>query len=52
MRTAKLEPAPGDIQTDNHLAVPGSATNWQIDFHNTKTGTDIVSSAMAVRKGD
>jgi len=34
------------------LAVPGSATNWQIDFYNTKTGTDLVSSIMAVRKGD
>ena len=34
------------------LTIPGSATNWEIDFYNTKTGTDIVSSTMVTRKGD
>jgi hypothetical protein len=34
------------------LAVPGSAANWQVDFYDTKTGTDIVSSNMIARKGD
>jgi hypothetical protein len=34
------------------LTVPGSATNWKIDFYNTKTGTDIVSSTTVTQKGD
>ena len=34
------------------LTVPGTATNWQVDFYDTKTGTDIVSSSKVVRKGD
>jgi hypothetical protein len=34
------------------LTVPGSVANWKIDFYNTKTGTDIVSSTMVARKGD
>ena len=32
------------------LTVPGSAANWKIDFYNTKTGTDIVSSTRGTRK--
>ena len=34
------------------LTVPGSAADWMIEFYDTKTGTDIVGSTMAVRKGD
>jgi hypothetical protein len=34
------------------LTVPGTTANWKIDFYNTKTGTDIVSSTMVTRKGD
>jgi hypothetical protein len=34
------------------ITVPGTATNWKIDFYNTKTGTDIVSSTMVTRKGN
>jgi hypothetical protein len=33
------------------LSVPGSAADWKIDFYNTKTGTDIVGSALATRHG-
>jgi hypothetical protein len=34
------------------LTVPGTDANWKIDFYHTKTGTDIVSSAMVTREGD
>jgi len=34
------------------ITVPGSATNWQIDFYDTKTGTDIVSSIAIKTKGN
>jgi hypothetical protein len=34
------------------LTVPGLATNLGIDFYNTKTGTDIVSSSIVTRKGN
>ena len=33
------------------LTVPGLATNWEIDFYNTKTGIDIVSSVIVTREG-
>lgn len=33
------------------LTVPGLAANWGIDFYNTRTGTDIVSSTFVTRKG-
>jgi hypothetical protein len=33
------------------LTVPGSATHWKIDFYDTRTGIDIVSSAMITREG-
>jgi hypothetical protein len=33
------------------LTIPGFATNWKIDFYNTKTGIDIVSSAIVTREG-
>ena len=34
------------------LTVPGSSTNWIIDFYDTKTGTDIVGSTVVTRKGN
>ncbi len=34
------------------ITVPGNSTNWQVDFYDTKTGTDIVSSAIFTRKGN
>jgi hypothetical protein len=34
------------------INVPGTTTNWKIDFYNTKTGTDIVSSILVTRKGN
>jgi hypothetical protein len=33
------------------ITVPGSASNWQIDFYSTKTGIDIMSSALVSRSG-
>jgi len=33
------------------ITVPGSAENWQIDFYDTKTGTDIVSSMTITTNG-
>ena len=32
------------------LTVPGKAADWQVDFYNATTGTDIVSSAQVSRK--
>jgi hypothetical protein len=34
------------------ITVPGSVGNWRIDFYDTQTGTKIVSSAKATRKGN
>ena len=34
------------------IIVPGSASNWQIDFYNTKTGTDIISSITISTKSN
>jgi hypothetical protein len=34
------------------ITVLGSATNWKIDFYNTRTGTELVNSIMVTRKGD
>lgn len=34
------------------IAVPGSASEWQIDFYDTKTGTDLLSSTITTRQGD
>jgi len=33
------------------ISVPGSTQNWQVDFYNTRTGADILSSAVAARSG-
>jgi hypothetical protein len=34
------------------LTIPGLAPKWEIDFYNTQTGIDIVSSAIVARKGN
>jgi hypothetical protein len=34
------------------ITVPGSAAEWQIDFYDTKTGTDIIGSTVTTRQGD
>ncbi|MGB8981088.1 MAG: hypothetical protein WCC12_04365 [Anaerolineales bacterium] len=34
------------------ITVPGSASEWKIDFYDTKTGTDIISSTITTRQGD
>jgi hypothetical protein len=34
------------------LTVSGTAADWQVDFYNTKTGTDIVRSTTVARNGD
>lgn len=34
------------------ITVPGSASEWKIDFYDTKTGTDITSSMTTIRQGD
>jgi len=34
------------------LSVTGTAVNWQVDFYDTRTGTDILSSTMVTRNGD
>lgn len=34
------------------VAAPGSASEWRVDFYDTRTGTDMVSSATTVRQGD
>ncbi len=34
------------------IGVPGSATNWQIDFYDTKNGTHIISTIASRRTGN
>ena len=34
------------------IIVPGTATTWQVDFYDTKTGTEIISSATVIRAGN
>ncbi len=34
------------------LTVPASAINWKVDFYNTQTGTDIVSSSTVPQIGN
>ncbi|RPI35142.1 MAG: hypothetical protein EHM70_00575 [Chloroflexota bacterium] len=33
------------------LTIPGTAASWLVDFYNTKTGTEIVSSTTVTRNG-
>jgi hypothetical protein len=32
------------------ISIPGAAVNWKVDFYDTKSGTDIISSTMVTRK--
>ena len=55
-RDAKCEPPDWKLQPviskqSVTLTVPGSVSNWKVDFYNTQTGTDIISSATLARKG-
>ncbi len=34
------------------ITVPGKASDWKINFYDTKTGTDIISSSVITRKSD
>jgi hypothetical protein len=34
------------------VIVPGSAQEWIVDFYDTQTGTDVISSATVTRQGD
>ncbi len=34
------------------LTVPGSGSNWQVDFYDTKTGTKIIASDSLTRAGN
>jgi hypothetical protein len=56
-RDAKCEPPDWNLQPviSNQtvtINVAGSAANWQVDFYDTKTGIDIISSAIVTRKGN
>ena len=33
------------------ITIPGSSTNWNVDFYDTRTGIDIVGSAIVTREG-
>jgi hypothetical protein len=53
-RDASCEPPNWDLQEKLSkqtvtVTVPGTAISWKIDFYNTKTGTDIVSSTTITR---
>jgi hypothetical protein len=56
-RDAKCEPPDWDLQPviskqNVTLTVPGISAEWKVDFYNTKTGTDIIQSITATRKGN
>ncbi len=34
------------------ITVPGTVPNWQVDFYNTRTGTDLIGSVIVTRAGD
>lgn len=34
------------------INLPGTAAEWKVDFYNTKTGTDIISSTTLTREGE
>ena len=55
-RDAKCEPPdwkwlPTLSQQSVTIVVPGSASQWKVDFYDTQTGTDITASATVARKG-
>jgi hypothetical protein len=55
-RDAKSEPPDWKMQPviskqSVTITVPGSASSWKVDFYNTRTGTDVLSTITAARKG-
>jgi hypothetical protein len=53
-RDAQCEPPDWPLQPviskqNVTISVPGSAANWHVDFYNTETGIDIISSALVTR---
>ena len=55
-RDAGCEPPDWNLQpviTKQTVTIPvtGSASQWKVDFYNTKTGTDIISSDTVSRSG-
>jgi hypothetical protein len=56
-RDAKCEPPDWKLQpviTKQTVAiiVPGTGANWRVNFYDTKTGLDIISSAVITRNGE
>jgi hypothetical protein len=55
-RDAKSEPPDWTLQPVIHaqtvtLTVPGDNPSWRVDFYDTKTGTNLLTSAFVTRKG-
>lgn len=55
VRDAKCEPPAWSLQPileeqSITINLPGTAAEWKVDFYNTKTGTDIISSTTLTRK--
>jgi hypothetical protein len=46
----KLEPVISN-QTVT-ISVPGSSSRWKVDFYNTKTGTDVITSTFLTPQGN
>jgi|WetSurMetagenome_2_1015567.scaffolds.fasta_scaffold50624_2 hypothetical protein len=56
-RDAKCEPPDWKLQPviskqTVTISVPGTGANWRVNFYDTKTGTDIISSAVVTRNGE
>jgi hypothetical protein len=34
------------------IVVPGSVSEWKVDFYDTKTGTTMIGSATITRQGN
>jgi hypothetical protein len=46
------KPKPSLSKQTVTLTLPGSAAHWEIDFYDTRTGTDIVSSTIVTWNGN
>ena len=46
------KPKPSLSKQTVTLTLPGSAANWEIDFYDTGTGTDVVSSTIVTWNGN
>lgn len=56
-RDASCEPPNWDVQPkisnqNVTITIPGSHPNWQVDFYDTKTGTEMIKSTIVARNGD